>query len=82
MQLEGDEPGQQVGDRMTVAEIHDSIATISEADMARLVSAAQAFSRLCGIDADDLLQEALKRALEGTRTCKRGTAFVSSSAAS
>ena len=37
MQLEGDEPGQQVGDRMTVAEIHDSIATISEADMARLV---------------------------------------------
>jgi DNA-directed RNA polymerase specialized sigma24 family protein len=76
MQLEGDEPGELSGDRMTVAEVHDSIATISEADMARLVSAAQAFSWLCGIDAEDLLQEALTRALEGTRTCERDTAFV------
>lgn len=76
MQLQGDETGERAGDRMTVAEIHNSIATISDADMARLVSAAQAFSRLCGIGGKDLLQEAFTRALEGTRTCERGTAFV------
>ena len=77
MKREGDEPGRNAGDRVTVAEIHDSIATMSEADTARLVAAAQAFSRLCGLDPEELLQEALTRALEGTRTCERGTSFVS-----
>lgn len=76
MRREGDQPEGQVGDRITVAEIHDSIAALSEADTARLVTAAQAFSRLCGLEAEDLLQEALTRALEGTRTCERGTSFV------
>ena len=76
MQLGGDQPGEQAGDRITVAEIHDSIATISEADMARLVAAAKGFSRLCGIEADDLLQEAFTRVLEGRRTCERGIALV------
>lgn len=76
MRTEGDQPGGQIGDRMTVAEIHDSIAAMSEADTARLVTAAQALSRLCGLDPEDLLQEALTRALEGTRTCERGTSFV------
>lgn len=76
MQLGGDQPGVQAGDRVTVAEIHDSIATISEADMARLVAAAKGFSRLCGIEADDLLQEAFTRVLEGRRTCERGIALV------
>jgi DNA-directed RNA polymerase specialized sigma24 family protein len=61
---------------VTVAEIHDSIATMSEADAARLVAAAQAFSRLCGLDPEELLQEAMTRALEGTRTCERGTSLV------
>jgi DNA-directed RNA polymerase specialized sigma24 family protein len=76
MQLEGDETEEPHGDRMTVAEIHDSISAISEADMVRLVSATQAFSRMCGVPAKDLLQEAFTRALEGTRTCERGTALV------
>jgi DNA-directed RNA polymerase specialized sigma24 family protein len=76
MRAEGDETGIPDGDRLTVAEMCDSIETISEADTARLVSAARGFSRLCGIDADELLQEAFTRALEGRRTCERGTDLV------
>jgi DNA-directed RNA polymerase specialized sigma24 family protein len=77
MQVEGDETGlQHAGDRMTVAEVRDSIETISDPDMARLVSAARGFSRLCGIDPEDLLQEAFTRALEGRRTCEPGTPLV------
>lgn len=45
-------------------------------EFARLVSAAKGFSRLCGIGWEDLLQEAFTRALEGRRTCERGTALV------
>jgi DNA-directed RNA polymerase specialized sigma24 family protein len=76
MRVEGDETGLLAGDRVTVAEIRDSIEAISKSDLARLVSAARGFSRLCGIEADDLLQEAFTRALEGRRTCERGTAIV------
>jgi DNA-directed RNA polymerase specialized sigma24 family protein len=77
MQVEGDETGlSHAGGRMTVAEVHDSIETISDPDMARLVSAARGFSRLCGLDPEDLLQEAFTRALEGRRTCERGTPLV------
>jgi DNA-directed RNA polymerase specialized sigma24 family protein len=77
MQVEGDETGlQHAGDRMTVAEVRDSIETISDPDMARLVSAARGFSRLCGIDPEDLLQEAFTRTLEGRRTCEPGTPLV------
>src|SRR6266508_1527015 len=62
MQVEGDKAGPPTdGDRLTVAEIHDSIETISDADMARLVLAARGFSRLCRIDPEDLLQEAFTR---------------------
>ena len=64
------------GDRFTVAEIHNSIEALSDPDFARLKSASRAFSRLCGIPADDLLQEAYTRALEGRRTCRRGTGTV------
>jgi DNA-directed RNA polymerase specialized sigma24 family protein len=72
----GDTEPQQGGDRLSTAEIHDSTETISDADMARLIAAAAGFSRLCRIDADDLLQEAFARALEGRRTCERGTPLV------
>ena len=45
-------------------------------DMGRLVAAAQGFSSLCGLPWDELLQEAFTRALEGRRTCERGTPLV------
>jgi DNA-directed RNA polymerase specialized sigma24 family protein len=78
MQVEGDEtePPSEDGDRLSVAEIRGSIDALSDMDTARLMAAAQGFSRLCGIDAEDLLQEALTRALEGRRTCGRETALV------
>jgi hypothetical protein len=36
------------GDRFTVAEMHDSIEALSDADVAKLVAASRAFCRLCG----------------------------------
>ena len=72
----GDAEPQPDGDRLSTAEMHDSVDAVSDADMARLVMAANGFSRLCHIDADDLLQEAFARALEGRRTCERGTPLV------
>jgi len=77
MRDEGDAEGLPGdGDRLTVAEVHDSIETLSDPDVARLVAASNAFQRLCGLPAEDLLQEAYKRALEGRRTCRRGTSTV------
>jgi DNA-directed RNA polymerase specialized sigma24 family protein len=77
MQVEGDETDlPQDGDRLTAAEVHDSIEALTDGDIARLVAAARSFSRLCGIDHRDLLQEAYTRALEGRRTCERGKTVV------
>jgi DNA-directed RNA polymerase specialized sigma24 family protein len=77
MQVKTDDKGPaNDGDRFTVVEIHDSIENLSDGDIARLVSAAKVFSRLSGIVADDLLQEAYTRALEGSRTCGRSTNVV------
>jgi DNA-directed RNA polymerase specialized sigma24 family protein len=77
MRDEGDEKGiPDDGDRFTVTEMHDSIEGLSDADFARLESASRSFSRLCGIEAKDLLQEAYRRALDGSRTCGRDTEVV------
>jgi hypothetical protein len=77
MRDEGDDKGlPDNGDRFTVAEMHDSIEALSDPDVAKLVAASRAFCRLCGIPPDDLLQEAYTRALEGRRTCHRGTGIV------
>jgi hypothetical protein len=64
------------GDRLTAAEVNALIEAVSDPDMARLVSAAKGFSSLCGIEWKDLLQEAFTRALEGRRTCERGTTLI------
>lgn len=73
---EGDEAEIPDGDRIPVTEIRDSLDSLTKADLARLDLAARGFSSLCGLDADDLLHEALSRALEGRRTCKRGTPII------
>ena len=73
---EGDQAEIPDGDRVPVAEIRDSVDSLTKPDLARLDLAAQGFSSLCSLDPEDLLQEALTRALEGRRTCKRGTPFV------
>src|SRR5262245_60084047 len=72
----GDAEPQPDGDRLSTAEVHDSVDAISDGDMARLIAAANGFSRLCGIEGDDLLQEAFTRALDGRRTCARDVPLV------
>jgi DNA-directed RNA polymerase specialized sigma24 family protein len=77
MQVEADqESPADDGERFTVGEIHIAIGSLSDGDIARLVVASKAFSRLCGLPAEDLLQEAYTRALDGSRTCGRETAIV------
>ena len=78
MKVVGDETGlpTEEGDRLSAAEISNSINTTTDEDMGRLILAAQGFSRMCGIEWKDLLQEAFTRALEGRRTCERSTPLV------
>src|SRR5450830_1431656 len=57
MQVEADqESPADDGERFTVGEIHIAIGSLSDGDIARLVVASKAFSRLCGLPAEDLLQ--------------------------
>jgi DNA-directed RNA polymerase specialized sigma24 family protein len=63
-------------DRCTVAEVRAAVAALTDADLGRLNRAARAFSAICGISAEDLIQEAYLRVLDGKRTCGRGTQIV------
>jgi RNA polymerase sigma-70 factor (ECF subfamily) len=56
---------------LTRKEIHRAIAALPEADWLRLHKVARALCRNGGFDADDLLQEAFQRALNGGRQCPR-----------
>ena len=60
---------------LTHLEIHRAIAALGQADWLRLHKVARALCRnVCrsgGFDADDLLQEAFQRALNGGRQCPR-----------
>lgn len=62
--------------RFTVAEIRSAIGSLTDADLGRLNRAARAFSAICRLPADDLIQEAYARVLEGKRTCGRSTGIV------
>lgn len=53
----------------TPDELIDLIRQFSDADWVRLQKAARAFARSCPLEQDDLLQEAIQRALESIRTC-------------
>jgi RNA polymerase sigma-70 factor (ECF subfamily) len=56
---------------LTHLEIHGAIAGLGQADWLRLHKVARALCRNGGFDADDLLQEAFQRALNGVRHCPR-----------
>ena len=56
---------------LTQKEIRRAIAALPEADWLRLHKVARALCRNGGFDADDLLQEAFQRALNGGRQCPR-----------
>lgn len=58
------------------AEIADAIQTLSDADWIRLRKVANAYSRGRAIEAEDLLQEAMRRALDGGRNCPEDVGVV------
>lgn len=56
---------------LTQVEVKRSISLLTAADWLRLHKVARAFCRDAAFEADDLLQEAFQRALDGTRHCTR-----------
>jgi DNA-directed RNA polymerase specialized sigma24 family protein len=68
------EPQQE--ERCSVEELSAAIASLSEADHAKIILAARYFSHRCKIREDDLRQEAFCLIFEGRRTCKRGVPIV------
>ncbi|MDB5975051.1 MAG: hypothetical protein JWR07_1811 [Nevskia sp.] len=56
-----------------VVEIRQALEKLSKIDRVRLLKIAVRYSFGSGIEADDLVQEALVAALAGTRRCPRGT---------
>jgi DNA-directed RNA polymerase specialized sigma24 family protein len=77
MQADADKSGGlSDGDRFTVAEIGIAIGELADDEFSHLMRRARMYSRICGISADDLLQEAYARALDGSRTCGRDVNIV------
>lgn len=69
-----DEPG---GDVLSIGEISAGISALSQADRLRLRKAARFLSAINGLGDDvELLQEALVRAFEGRRKCRRDLPIV------
>jgi DNA-directed RNA polymerase specialized sigma24 family protein len=56
---------------LTRVEVKRSISALTAADWLRLHKVARTLCREAAFQADDLLQEAFQRALEGTRQCAR-----------
>ncbi len=69
-------PGEPVVSHLSPAEIEAAIGELSEVDMDRLRRVAHAYSRGRSIEADDLSQDALERALNGSRKCPREVDIV------
>jgi DNA-directed RNA polymerase specialized sigma24 family protein len=65
-------------DHLSVAEFEAAFVALSGADRIRLRKLALHFANRCGGDADDLLQEAIARVLEGRRHCPRKISIVQS----
>jgi DNA-directed RNA polymerase specialized sigma24 family protein len=56
---------------LTQVEVKRAISVLTAADWLRLHKVARALCREAAFEADDLLQEAFQRALDGTRQCTR-----------
>jgi DNA-directed RNA polymerase specialized sigma24 family protein len=59
-------------DVLTTAEVHGRLAELSEPDQSRLEKISRHYADASTMSADDILAEALIRALDGTRKCPRG----------
>lgn len=74
---EDDLPESVIKDVLSPDELKAALDALTPMDIARLNQAAEFFCAINGFDqANDLLQEALTRALAGQRKCRRDLAFV------
>ena len=64
---------------LTQVEVKRSISALTAADWLRLHKVARALCREAAFEADDLLQEAFQRALDGTRQCNAHARALSTS---
>jgi RNA polymerase sigma-70 factor (ECF subfamily) len=68
--------GEPVTEHLSVAEVTDAIRALSPTDLARLRAIARVFTRFSALDADELTQEAVHRAMAGKRPCPRHVKIV------
>src|SRR5690349_7760247 len=61
---------------LSTPEISAAISSLSPSDKRKLRKAARFIARINGLDDAELLQEALVRAFEGRRRCRRGLPIV------
>ncbi len=54
---------------LSSAELSETLERLSKADWIRLNRIATSFAHICGVSKEDLLQEAIIRALDGKRLC-------------
>ena len=66
------EPPEPNDDVLTTAEVRGRLAELSEPDQSRLEKISRRYADASTMSADDILAEALVRALDGTRRCPRG----------
>lgn len=77
--MDGQDPQDLVAkgeDTLSVAEFETAFGALSQVDLIRLRHVALYFANRGGGEADDLLQEALARVLEGRRSCPREVSIV------
>jgi DNA-directed RNA polymerase specialized sigma24 family protein len=60
---------------LSLTEVYQAIQALTPPDLLRLRLAARGLARIYGTDADDLVQEAMCRALDGRRQCPRKIEF-------
>src|SRR6266571_5342774 len=61
---------------LSTPEVSAAISSLSKSDKRKLRKAAKLIARINGLDHAELLQEALVRAFEGRRRCRRGFPIV------
>ncbi|WP_233997759.1 hypothetical protein, partial [Erythrobacter sp. HI0077] len=56
---------------LTTQEVQDALAALTAADFLRLERAAVIYAVGIGVEARDVVNEAIRRALDGTRKCPK-----------
>jgi DNA-directed RNA polymerase specialized sigma24 family protein len=70
--MEPSYPSDDLADVLTTAEVHARLTELSDPDLSRLEKISRRYADASTMSPDDILAEALARALDGTRKCPRG----------